>query len=116
MVSEMSVLNIILVSSFLLNLSIDWLEVESARTSCLWVSFLVSWTFILDEMTWLQSGTYKCAEWIKTFFIAYITCEVTVFVNLIYMLANKYSVTSMSWYTPCLLLAGCSLYRKVYKG
>ncbi|BDR13656.1 hypothetical protein VspSTUT11_16320 [Vibrio sp. STUT-A11] len=31
-------------------------------------------------------------------------------------LAFKYSVTSMSWYTPCLLLAGCSLYRKVYKG
>jgi hypothetical protein len=116
MVSEMSVLNIILVSSLLLNLSIDFISVESARTSCLFVSFLVSWTFIFDEMTWLQSGARKCAEWLKTFLIAYITCEITVVVNLIYMLANKYSVTSMSWYTPCLLLAGYSLYRKAYKG
>ncbi|NVC95408.1 hypothetical protein FC650_17600 [Vibrio natriegens] len=112
----MSVLNIILVSSFLFNVTIDLFEISSTRLSCLFVSFLVPRTFILDEMTWLQSGTYKCAEWLKIFFIVYITCEITLVVNVIHLVANKYSVTSMSWYTPCLLLDGCSLYRKVYKG
>ncbi len=110
-VSVMSNFNVVLVTSFLFNFALDMMEPESLRFVAVIVSFFVSLSFILDEQTWLLSTAEKCAEWSKTFFIAYVTCEITLVVNLVYVVVNKYSVSSMAWYTPSLLLGVFSLYR-----
>ncbi|AUL95789.1 hypothetical protein FORC54_1644 [Vibrio vulnificus] len=75
------------------------------------VSFFVSLSFILDAQTWFLSMAEKFVEWSKTFFIAYVTCEITLVINLVYVVINKYSVSSIAWYTPSLLLGVFSLYR-----
>ena len=111
----MPTLNIVLLSSLLINFSLDIMETDWDRVQSLLVSSIVSLTFILDETKWLLSNADKFAAWLKTFVIAYVTCEMTLLINLIYMLFNKYSVDSMSWYTPSLILAGLLLYRQYRK-
>ncbi|GIA07996.1 hypothetical protein VCSRO83_3720 [Vibrio cholerae] len=114
-VSTMSNLNVVLVTSLLLNLVLDTMETESSRFVSLIISILVSLSFILDERTWFLSTMDKLTEWSKTFFIAYLTCEITLVLNLVYIVVNKYSVSSMAWYTPSLILAAFSLYRMLQK-
>ncbi len=114
-VSTMSNLNVVLVISLLFNLMQDSMETESSRSVAVIISFLVSLSFILDERTWFLSTMDKLVEWSKTFFIAYVTCEITLVINLVYIVVNKYSVSSMAWYTPSLLLAAFSLYRMLHK-
>ncbi|EOK5742838.1 hypothetical protein ACM6WG_004389, partial [Vibrio vulnificus] len=101
----------VLVTSFLFNFALDIMETESFRLVAIMVSFFVSLSFILDAQTWFLSMAEKFVEWSKTFFIAYVTCEITLVINLVYVVINKYSVSSIAWYTPSLLLGVFSLYR-----
>ncbi len=107
----MSNFNVVLVTSFLFNFALDMMETESFRLVAVMVSFFVSLSFILDQQTWFLSTAEKFADWSKAFFIAYVTCEITLVINLVYVVVNKYSVSSMAWYTPSLLLGAFSLYR-----
>ncbi|EGR0209409.1 hypothetical protein FMH16_23225 [Vibrio vulnificus] len=107
----MSNFNVVLVTSFLFNFALDIMETESFRLVAIMVSFFVSLSFILDAQTWFLSMAEKFVEWSKTFFIAYVTCEITLVINLVYVVINKYSVSSIAWYTPSLLLGVFSLYR-----
>ena len=102
----MPLLQILLVSNFLLNVSIDLFEVDPLRILCVSVAFFVSLTFILDEQAWFKSNTEKLLEWLKTLFASYITCELTLLINFVHLLFNKYNAPSMSWYLPCLVLLG----------
>ncbi|EGR0637735.1 hypothetical protein E5T98_23225 [Vibrio vulnificus] len=107
----MSNFNVVLVTSFLFNFALDIMETESFRLVAIMLSFFVSLSFILDAQTWFLSMAEKFVEWSKTFFIAYVTCEITLVINLVYVVINKYSVSSIAWYTPSLLLGVFSLYR-----
>ncbi len=106
----MPLLQLLLLSNFLLNVSIDLFEVDPLRIVCVFVAFLVSLTSILDEQVWFKSNTEKLLEWLKTLFVSYVACELTLFINFVHLLVNKYNDPSMSWYLPSLVLLGLWLY------
>ncbi|TOK15415.1 hypothetical protein CGI24_24175 [Vibrio parahaemolyticus] len=108
----MPLLQLLLLSNFLLNVSIDLFEVDPLRIICVFVAFLVSLTFILDEQVWFKSNTEKLLEWLKTLFVSYVVCELTLFINFVHLLVNKYNDPSMSWCLPSLVLLGLWLYRR----
>ena len=106
----MPLLQLLLLSNFLLNVSIDLFEADPLRIVCVFVAFFVSLTFILDEQVWFKSNTEKLLGWLKTLFVSYIACELTLFINFVRLLVNKYNDPSMSWYLPSLVLLGLWLY------
>ncbi|EGR0196132.1 hypothetical protein FRN31_04420 [Vibrio alginolyticus] len=106
----MPLFQLLLLSNFLLNVSIDLFEVDPLRIVCVFVAFFVSLTFILDEQVWFKSNTEKLLGWLKTLFVSYIACELTLFINFVRLLVNKYNDPSMSWYLPSLVLLGLWLY------
>ncbi|KIP65099.1 hypothetical protein SN11_26185 [Vibrio harveyi] len=109
----MPLLQLLLLSNFLLNVSIDLFEVGPLRIVCVFVAFVaffVSLTFILDEQVWFKSNTEKLLEWLKTLFVSYVACELTLFINFVHLLVNKYNDPSMSSYLPSLVLLGLWLY------
>lgn len=106
----MPLLQLLLLSNLLLNVSIDLFEADPLRIVCVFVAFFVSLTFILDEQVWFKSNTEKLLEWLKTLFVSYLACELTLFINFLHLLVNKYNDPSMSWYLPSLVLLGLWLY------
>ncbi len=106
----MPLFQLLLLSNFLLNVSIDLFEVDPLRIVCVFVAFFMSLTFILDEQVWFKSNTEKLLGWLKTLFVSYIACELTLLINFVHLLVNKYNDPSMSWYLPSLVLLGLWLY------
>lgn len=107
----MTIFNIALLSNLLINISLDIMENSWNRSQCLLISFIVSLTFLLDESKWMLPNTDKFYAWLKRFVVSYLTCEITILVNFIYILLNKYSVTSISWYAPSMVMFGLLIYR-----